>query len=233
VIGRLFNVIAVLGVATLLAGGGFTGFLFGTGRLTAERLQRIAAVVRGEASPRASPTTAPASQPAGEERTEPASTKPAESPEARHQHVELERLRLERATQDLVARQRLLDQALQRIVVEQERLNGERTAKAAGDRRKQASGAAPDEGFRKELDYVSGLKPAQAKEYIVRIWQRQKADAARLMAAIDDSRGRRILEQFKSPEELQLMTDLLEQVRSQGTEGHANASGTTDGAAAP
>ena len=53
------------------------------------------------------------------------------------------------------------------------------------------------------------------------------------MAAIDDSRGRRILEQFKSPEELQLMTDLLEQVRSQGTEGHANASGTTDGAAAP
>jgi hypothetical protein len=233
VIGRFFNVIAVLAVATLLAGGGFTGFLFGTGRLTAERLQRIAAVLRGEANQPASPTTAPASQPAGEEQTAPATFRPAESPEARHRRVELERLRLERATQDLEARQRLLDQALQRVVVEQERLNGEKAAKAAAARHKQASEAATDEGFRKELDYVSGLKPAQAKEYVVRVWQRQKADAARLMAAIDESRGRRILEQFKTPEELQLMTDLLEQVRSQGTEGHANASGTTDGAAAP
>ena len=232
-IGRLFNVIAVLAVATLLAGGGFTGFLFGTGRLTAGRLQRIAAVLRGEADKPVSPTTAPDSQPTGEEQTEPATTRPAESPDARHQHVELERLRLERAAQDLEARQRLLDQALQRVVVEQERLAGAKAAKTAADGRKQASETATDEGFRKELDYVSGLKPAPAKEYIVRIWQRQKADAARLMAAIDESRGRRILEQFKTSEELQLMTDLLEQVRSQGTEGHANTSGKTDGAAAP
>jgi len=99
--------------------------------------------------------------------------------------------------------------------------------------RQRTETAAREDGFKKELEYVSNLKPAQAKEYLIRVWQRQKADAARLLSEIEESRGRRILEQFKTPEELQIMTDLLERIRLQGTEGHANASRMTEGAAVP
>jgi hypothetical protein len=242
---RLFNALGVFAVATLLAVGGFVGFLFGTGRLSAARVELLAAVLRGELDGVAGGAPAAASQPAD------ATSPPVEgslprfveerlatdlknlSPEARRRRVELERLRLERAAADMEARRSLLEQTLQHVIAEQERLEAEKAALLALQERQRTETAAREDGFKKELEYVSNLKPAQAKEYLIRVWQRQKADAARLLSEIEESRGRRILEQFKTPEELQIMTDLLERIRLQGTEGHANASRMTEGAAVP
>ena len=161
-IGKLWSAVAVLAVATLLASGGFVGYLFGVGRLNAARVQKIAAVLRGEAD-----TPTPAKSAEGQTPVagaESAATQPArpagEEVQARSEREELVSLRLERAQADLEAQRHLLDQMLQHVVQEQERLKEERTAFTA--QQKKLTHAALDEGFQKELEYVSGLKPAQA-----------------------------------------------------------------------
>ena len=228
---KLLNAIGALALATLLAGGGFVGYLFGTDRLSAQRLEAMAGVLRGEFDNTASPTdlvtaAAPTSAPVQEP---PVSTE-AELQRAR-KNERLELLATERAVRDLEAQRRLLDQLLQHVVQEQERLSIEK--KEFAEQREKIQAASRDEGFQKELDLVSGLQPRQAKEHILRLWQKQPADAVRLLAAMDETRAKRILEQLKTPDELRTQTDLLEQIRLQGTQGHANASGMTNGAAAP
>ncbi len=229
-LGKIYNLVAPLAVALVLAAGSFVGFLFGSGRLTATRLERIAQVLRGELDatpPPAAPTSAPAEPAAGSG----ARVRPAEEVRAARRRDHLESLRIERAKADLEAQRQLLDQALQRVVTEQERL-AEQKARLAEEQKPKAAPTGPDVGFEKELEYVSGLNPRQAKEHVLRVWRKHPADAVRLFAALDVSRGRRILEQFKSPEELQIVSDLLERVRLQRS-SEAGLSGTTGGNAAP
>jgi hypothetical protein len=231
VLTKVFNAMGAFALATLLASGGFVGYLFGTHRLSAQRLETMAGVLRGDFDVGAPPTTEPAAAPVT---SAPAQEPPVSTVEELKKTRKRERLELlatERAVRDLEARRRLLDQVLQHVVQEQEHLAVEK--KEFAEQREKIRSASRDEGFSKELELVSGLQPRQAKEHILRLWQKQPADAVRLLSAMDETRAKRILEQFKTPEELQTQSDLLEQIRLQGTEGHADASGTTQGAAAP
>lgn len=228
---NVYNAVAAIALATLLAVSGFVGYLFATGRLNAGRLETVAGVLRGEfdgSRPIAETAAAPTTRPTGSEGP-PASTEDELRNLRKRQRLEL--LATERAERDLEAQRRLLDQVLQHVVQEQERLAEEKAAFAR--QREKLNAVAQDEGFQRELELVSGLQPRQAKEHLLRLWQKQPADAVRLLTAMDDSRAKRILEQFKTPDELKIQTDLLEQIRLQGAEGHANASGKTAGAAAP
>ncbi len=226
---RLFNLCGAISLATLLAAGGFVGYLFGTGRLNGARTELIAAVVRGELDNPA-PTTAPASQPA-EAVVETGGAPTREELKATRERRHLELLETERAARDLEAQRRLLDQVLQQTVQEQEKLATDRQALA--QEKKKSAEPQRDEGFAKEVELVSGLAAKQAKEHLLRVWQKQPADAVRLLDALSPSTAKKILEQFKTPEELQTRTDLLEQVRLHGKELSARVSGTTGGAAAP
>lgn len=227
---KLFNTVATLALATVLAGGGFIGYLFGTGKLNTARVELVADVLRGQLDelpdPHAVVTTQPTTQAAREAPRAPTEDEVRELRKREH----LERLATERAVRDLEAQQRLLDQALQHVLQEQEKLALDKSEFAK--QREKIKVAAHDEGFQKELELVSGLAPRQAKEHIVRLWEKQPADAVRLMNAMDEGRARRILEQFKTPAELSIQTDLLEQIRLQGMEGNAEQSGMTGGAAA-
>jgi hypothetical protein len=236
VIGKLFSTVGIVATATLLACGAFVGYLVGTGRLNAVRIETIAAVVRGEPVVR-SFTSHLTTQPAGDTGlkpvppTQPAPERSAEDMAALRQREHLDTLRIERALADLEAQRRLLDQVMQNVLTEQERLAKEKAAVNA--QKKDKAETALDEGFRRELEIVAGLPPRQAKEHIIRVWRKQKADAVRLFMELEVGRGKRILEQFKTPEELEIQTDLLEQIRSQGLQGYATPSGKTAGAAAP
>jgi hypothetical protein len=232
-IAKLFNTVATLALATLLAGGGFVGYLFSTGHLSRARIETMARVLRGELDEPA-PTAEAAPSVA-------AATPTAAAPRAgsedevrdirRREH--LERLETERAASDLEARRHLLDQVLQHVVQEQERLTAERKTTETVTQRKKTQETALEAGFQKELGLVSDLQPRQAKEHILRVWKKQPADAVRLLKEMDEGRVKRVFEQFKTPEELQIQSDLLEQIRLQGMEGPANVSGKTKGAAAP
>lgn len=229
-LGKLYNLVAPLAVATVLTVGSFAGYLFASGRLTAARLERLAQVLRGELDappPGPAPTSAPADPaPAASPRV-----RAAEEVRAARRRDHLESLRLERAKADLEAQRQLLNQALQQVVTEQERL-AQQKAEFAEQQKPKPAPTGPDEGFEKELEYVSGLNPRQAKEHVLRVWRKHPADAVRLFAALDVGRGKRILEQFKTPEELQIVSDLLERVRLQRP-SEAGVSGTTGGSAAP
>lgn len=229
-LGKLYNLVAVVAVATLLGGGGFLCYLYGSGKLTAQRVDLLAAVLRGDLDEQAEGLVA-SGEISSEPQAEEVRARSAEEVRALRQREHLERLEVERALADLEAQRRLLSHAMHEVVVEQERLEDEQAAFT--DRRQQIISAAKDEGFQKELAYIETLSPRQAKEHIVRVWRRDKADAVRLLIELDVARGRRIFEQFKTKEELDIQTDLLERIRLQGLEGYATTSGTIDGGSNP
>ena len=223
--GKLFNTLAMLSLAAVLAAGAFVGYLFGTGKLNGARLNLLASVLRGELDQPLSPSVPAVTPPTEASSVVRAPTEQEVRALRKRQHLEM--LEAERAARDLEAQRRLLDQALQHVLQEQERLAQERAAFV--QQRQRIKETARDEGFQKELAIVTSLQPRQAKEHILRTWQKEPADAIRLLNAMDESTVKRILEQFRSPEELKVQSDLLEQIRLQGLEGYAQTSGRTGG----
>lgn len=224
---KLFNILGALSLAVLLALGGLGGYLWGTGRLDAVRVERIASALRGDEPAQAdsTPVTVVPSSAATDVVEEEPRARTINEVRAQRKRQHLEILQTERAARDLEAQRLLLDQALQRVMLEQERLATDRDAFL--QRRERIKEAARDVGFQKELELVSGLQPRQAKEHLLRVWASHPADAVRLINAMDTGRARRILEEFKTDEELKIQSALLEQIRLQGMGGSADASGMT------
>ncbi|MFO0839159.1 MAG: hypothetical protein U1D55_11625 [Phycisphaerae bacterium] len=212
---KLYNFLAIIAIATVLSSAGFLGYLAGTGKLTGERIEAIAAVLRGDApklaanGERETATTQPA-EGGSAEALENTSVDDIAEARAREQ---LRRASLERAERDVRARQELLDQALQQLITQQEAFDA--AQKQWTEKRAKLTDTMRDEGFQRELQYVEKLAPKQAKEHVIRSWKKQPADVVRLFNALDPSKGQKILDQFKTTEELDIVHALLEQVRTQ------------------
>lgn len=208
---KLMNILGVLALATVLGTGGFIAYLFGAGKLNGPRVEIMARTLRGELDHvlTADPN-APASQPSHAGEGAVPTTEPADAPP--RAAVRLERLELERMADNVRAQQELLDQTMRQVIETKEAVASSQTA--LEQREKALAASAADEGFQKELALVAGLKPAQAKAYIVRVWTERPADAVRLMVNLEERQAQRILEQMKTPEELQVMSGLLEQIRT-------------------
>lgn len=229
---RLYQLAAIAGIAVLLALGGFAGYLTATGRLTIERMERVAAVLRGADEKAAldalgAVADAAATQPAVEPGRGPSAA------ELRRVRLEehMQRATLERAAADLQARQALLNQSMQHLIQLQEEFGKEKAAWLA--QKKKLTDVAHDDGFQRELAYVAKLQPKYAKEHVIRTWQKQKADAVRLFMALEPAKGQRILEQLKTPEEMQIMHELLEQLRAADVDHYVTGSGRTSSHATP
>ncbi len=215
--------LGVISFSTLLAVGGFVGFLFATGRLDTARVDAIAAVLRGEdeivveapADPNDPAPVEDANDPNAEEARAPS----AEEVRERRDQQLMKALEIERAAADLEARRRLLDHALHEVIQQQEQLTEQRDAFA--QQREKIMNAAEDAGFQEEVATVEALAANQAKEHVLRVWEKRQADAVRLLLALDVSKRKRILEQLKTPEELDTLTELLEQIRLQGLRADA------------
>ncbi len=228
-ISKLYNMVAIISIATLLALAGFSAFLFGSGRVTAERLDTMAAVLRGEfdeLAEDAEPAT-------GTDQTQPRGRRRAAAEEVRaaQQVDQLRYQMLERARRDVDARQALLDQALQHVINEQETLVTQRTDLT--QKQRALTDEALDVGAKRELDLLAELPPKQAKDHIIRVWNNSPAAATRLLLALDDRKAARVLKEMKTPDEQLVMSQLLEQLRTQELPGATATSGTTAGAAAP
>jgi flagellar motility protein MotE (MotC chaperone) len=226
---KLYNLLSILSIATLLAGSGFSAFLFGTGRLSAERVKEIGAVLRGEFDQ--VPASQPATQPASEQSLSSAPARSIEDIQAGRQQERLRAHLLERATRDLEAQRRLLDQSLQYLLNEREQFARQRAEWDA--EQKSTSSKARNEAAEKQLELFAGLPPQQAKDHIVRLWSSNRPEALALVMELDVSKTKRILAQMKTPEEEKILSELLEQLGSNEPDGDAPVSGKTTGDAAP
>jgi hypothetical protein len=224
-IGKLLNMLGMVALASGFSLGGFVGYLFVTGKLNGAKMELIARVLRDE--PHASPaaTQPAASQPAMGD-SAPRQQSADEVRVARRQ-AQLQRAALERAARDVQARQDLLEQAMADMIARSERFEANKEAWLS--QRQKMSESLRDQGFRKEVEFVNRLPAEVAKQHIVRVWQKSQPDAVRLFNALDASRGKAILEELKTPEEMELMTGLLEQIRRQDELEPMSGSGKTSG----
>ncbi len=227
---KAYSLLSVIAIGTLLALAGLGGYLFGTGQLTPDRVDQLAGVMRGEYDPEPEDPDAPTTQPAdGMADGGPSGTSAAEVRGQRLQ-VHMKSLRLRRAKQDIATRQRLLDHALQTLIRETEQLGAEQ--RDWEQRRNKLAAKSRDEGFERELALVIALPSKQAKDHIVQTWKKHPADAVRLLNAMTVQQSKKVLEQMKTPEEMRVLHDLLEQIRLQ-TQERSAASGKTAGASTP
>ncbi len=229
---KLYNVLAVFSIASVLALGSFTGYLFAAGRLSGSRLDQVAAVLRGELDGVA-PTSAPA-EPHGatagaDEATSPSGHGPDEQAGASGGAAEgdLRRHWLERTRHDLAAQQQLLEQTLQLAQNQQQEVRQD----LALIQKEKTAAPADDAGANRELELIAGLPPKQAKEHILNVWRNSQADAVTLLMALDVSKAKRILAQMKTPDEQNIMSQLLDQLRVR--QADASVSGKTAGDGAP
>lgn len=205
-LGKLYNTAAVLSIAHLVALIGLLGLLYSSGKLTPERVEQIAGVLRGEFD-----------EP---EEAAPVEEAPdAEGPARSQSDVEIRRLRNEdrliramgeRAYRDRIAQQELLDRTLQHLITAQEQFTEQqkRSERELEERR----GKVIDEGFEKERTLVSKLSPELGKKHVLLKWQESPADTLRLMNALPESVTTEILELMTSPDEFRIMHELLERL---------------------
>jgi len=226
---KLYNALAVIAIATMLSSGGLVGFLFGTGKLNPARVEKIGAVLRGELDEAAA--TQPAAGSATESEMGSATSESTATGTTRPASDGLRSLALDRAKRDLEARQRLLDQTLAHVLSEQEQLKDQQ--KSWTEKRAKLRRSDQGAGLEREVEFISGLPPTQAKEHLIRLWKKQSADAVQVLMRLDVGKGKRILAAMKTPEETEIMSQLLEQLRAQDIDGYTPASGRTDGPAAP
>lgn len=219
---RLYNFLAVASIAAVLSLAALFGFLVSTGKLTAERFEMLADVLRGGA---AEAVPAEAEVPADDQERPRAES--AEEVRQQRRTERLARAGLERAMSDLEAQRELLDQVLHDVMTRQESLVAEQAAWQADQQKLRQETL--DRGLEREVTYVSGLPSKLAKEHVILTWQENRDDALRLLNALRPSKTRDILRTFKEPEEVKVMHELLERLRNQGSEESTPGSGTTAG----
>lgn len=228
---KLYGMLAIFSIATMLALGGLGTFLYGSGKINAGRLDTIAAVLRGELDESEQEPPEEAAVAEENQRDESGRAQSAEEVRAARHQSHLRMQMLERARRDMAAQRRLLDQSLQYLIEKEERVTQQHSDFT--EQQKQLTEEVQDIGFERELEYVAGMPPKQAKEHIIYTWNKRRADAVRLFMRLEVSKGKRILKEFKTPEESRIRSQLLEQLRTQEPEESANESGKTDGTTTP
>jgi hypothetical protein len=202
VIKTLYQVVCILAIANVVLLIGVLVFLFGSGRLNAERVEQIAAVLRGEYPAEVSATTQPTSQPAESDTVE------LKLARAEEQGDWAERL-LERKRREIEDRQRLVDAAVLDIVRRQEALAEERSA--FEERRRKIEAQRLQRGFAKELELISTVKPKIRKDLLR---QKSDADAVKLLMEMDERAGKQVIEACKTPEEKAWIARILHLIQT-------------------
>ena len=238
---KLYNMLATLAIAQLLALVGIVGYLGATGGFSGGRVEQITRILRGEefvaASSASQPTSAPtssnvASMPvSGMSVDDDEVTTAADRVAARARESRLAGLRVQRALQELGAREELLRHAQQSLIDDQEKFESDQ--KRWNEQRAKLAQQSQDEGFKSELRSVTDMTPQLAKEHLIRTWKKSEVDAVRLLNALPPAKKKKLLEQFKGQEEFDLMHQMLEQVRLQEPEARAAKAGMPAGERKP
>lgn len=197
----IYQAVAVLAIAQLLALAGFAGTLAARGAFSRDRLAAASAALRGDIPAASQPASQPATQPA--QTSPPAGQLPRGAAGEQIRTTELDRR--EREIQDQWA---LLQSA--RLTFLREREQFEQSRKEWATALKRQAEERDLSGAQKELEYISSVKAALAKD-ILR--QKKEPDAVQLLLQMETRTGRKIIESCKTPEERLWIGRVLEQLR--------------------
>lgn len=204
---RVFDVIGLFSFLNLLALAGLVALAARGGALDHEKLQRIAAIMRGD-----EPAPAGPSDPAATEVSPDAIQNADDAHDlAGESEVNKEVLRREaaRIKAELDQRLALNNSILLRVTAERERVARLRDEESKAARIREEQRAA--DGFRKQVDLFEALTPKVAVQHLMAM--SGPDEAARLLVEIDTRKAKKIVEAAKRPEELSQMQLILQRLR--------------------
>lgn len=220
---KLYHTLAVVSLAVVLAGGGLAAYLYFSGRVNAADFAQIAQILRGQA--RASPPPAEPAPPPPPPET-PADLPPPVS----RGEAPLRRAELERARRDVQAERELLSRSLEDLIARSAQFERQKAEWLAQQQKLRSE--AREAGFARELEYLARLAPKQAKEHLVLTWKKDPSGAVRLINAVPTAVGLRILDQMRSQDEIVILHELLEQLRTLQADSSREAQDAKRGVAA-
>jgi len=216
---RIVQAISVFAVTQLVVIGGLIAWLVATGRLNAERADRIARVLRGEWPEPPVSTTQPVEQKSVPE------TAGSHFARDRDQE-ELYSLLVQRQIRELEDRLRLNQMIQLDVTRKLEEIDRSRQALQnthTGKTQQPAPG-----GFSKELEVFSTIEATRARKLLM---GRKEPDAVRLLMEMDPGRVRKIIDTCKTNEEMDWARRILAQLHSSHNDragAEATGSGTVE-----
>ncbi|HUU83401.1 MAG TPA: hypothetical protein VM243_07855 [Phycisphaerae bacterium] len=183
---KAFRLVALLALLNVLAAGAGLAYLVGSGRLTAERVEQIATVLRGEWP---APQTAQAQEIAPVEPP----AKSAEAIENEQTTEQITRHMIDRRMAELEQQAATARAALLKVTREREAHQREKDEFAA--QRRQRDTQERSEGFRKDLALLGSLNAKVAVDYLL---QKPPEDAAQMLLQMETRKAKRIIEAAKT-----------------------------------
>ena len=220
---KLGTLISILCIINVLMLAGFAGFLWGTGRLDKPKAQAIGDLLRQPGTPEGlrariyeimtpatqtqpAPSAAPATMFAGAYPESPVAA------QARIDYVqkllEAERLRLDTVAQQQRQEQERLVSEAQKLEARKKELNDQQ--RAYEQTLATADAQADAAGFAKMMSILEALKPKQIKDLLMTM---PPVEVAKYIAAMEPDQAAKVLGEFKSVEEKQLLNGVLGKVR--------------------
>jgi flagellar motility protein MotE (MotC chaperone) len=199
----LYNLLALVAIASLLIISGLIGYLVANGRLNSHAAEQIAKILRGEslvAAATTQPTTMAATQPA---------TQPATS-NSTFQSIELQLAQIERERKEIDDRYARLKDAEMKLIMDRETML--RQKKEFDQQVQSQQKTSEDEGFAKALTLYTQMPPKMAKEDFMKL---DTGIVVRYLMNMKKQESAKILKEFKTPAEQQKRQEILEEIRTQ------------------
>lgn len=197
---RALAVIVVLNVIGAVGYAGYAGFFEGP-RLSAAwaALRKSPAEMAGVPTTTSAPTSA---------ESEPMAHAPTSRPAAAGESSEVAQIELDQRDSELKQQWEQIRAARLQLLRDREAMEHEKTG--AMTTSKEREKPVDSEGYKKSLEYLSSIKPKQAKDFIR---MKKDADAVAILMALEPRVGRKIIDACKTAEERQWMGRLLEELR--------------------
>ena len=207
IVKQLYHIIALLAVLNMVVLVGVLGYAWGTGALTGEKIEKLAAVLSAD------PEAEVEAEAEAEAEAAVAAALPTQLVAATEQvqrDAEMEEIllrRMDREHRELQNLKSTVEAARFKVIRDREALETQATQFA--QMRKAWEEQQNQGGFTRSLAYLSSIQPKLARDLLK---QKKDADVARILSQMKERKGRAIIEQCKTPEDQVWIGKILQMI---------------------
>ena len=218
---KILNVIALALALNFLAAIGGVGYLFRSGHLDKTKVKAIQAILFPQpATQPAQQLSSATTQPATAEMSLDQLVQKAAGMTAQEQVEYIQRsfdarlAELDLRQREVTDQEHEVDLARQQLAAERAQVQADQ--KALTDAQQLAAQQASDQGFQDTLAMYTAMQPPKVKDIFMTLDQKV---VARYLDAMDAGKAAKIIKEFKSPQEMDRIQKVLEQIRLAKTVG--------------